>query len=184
MSGINSLPTGGKNFSASRFQSKLKYLSKNSSALSSLSESDNQKAIAKAVSKYQRAIKSGSFDKSQQSRAVSQINRGAEFNSAQIRTVKNIVSRLGQASIEKNRQSKVVIKKANQDEEIEAPKMAGQAGLSRSRDSRNSSPQEYASASQRPVVSIGQKIDNIKNKDIPSSSSQLGSGSSRISLSR
>jgi hypothetical protein len=201
MSGIDSLPGGGDKFSAGRFKSKLKYLSKNSSALSPLSE--NQEAIAKAVSKYQGSIKRGSFDKSQQRRAISQIKKGGDLNASQLRTVGKIMNKLAENNVKApvntktrlNAEGKVAevggpkakINRAGREEELSGPKLAG-ANRDRGSGLSDAFHEEYASASnERPLVSINQKKEFARGTGLAEpgrSISSSGPSSSPASSSR
>lgn len=161
MSGVNSLPGGGKDFSTSRFNSKLSYLSKKSSEISPLS--DNQKAIMRAVNKYQGAIRRGTFDKSQQNRAIGQIKQAGDLNLSQLKTVKKIINKLADSGEEKVKAPRIRINRAD-DEDLPGPGLANQSQAHKGSGlSDISSPKEYSSASSRPVDPTLKKSTTIKN---------------------
>ena len=175
MSGINSLPGGGKDFSVNKFKSKLSYLSKNG-ALSALS--DNQTAIAKAVAKYRSMIRGGSFDKSQQSRMINHIKHEGDLNSSQLSMVKKIVGKLGEAPKMELKKSYARINRAD-DNESHQPNLAlGRRSALQSGLSDVSSPRVDRLQNNRPLVSIRQR-DGLKPN---AGSSRMPPSRSNISL--
>jgi hypothetical protein len=151
MSGIDSLPGGGKDFSAHRFKRKLKYLSEHSKAVSPLSE--NQESIIKAVEKYQKFIRRGSFSTAQQRRVINQIKSQEDLGIVKLKKVKKIISNLGQASDVEVEKPK--IKRLH---EFESPRSKI---IKINRDPNlkfKYSPEDYNSANtNRPVASVSQK---------------------------
>lgn len=165
MSGLSSLPGGGKDFSAHRFKRKFKYLSGHSKVVSPLSE--NQESILGAVEKYQKLIRRGTFGKRQQKRAIKQIKSNENLGIVKLRKVKKIIHKLGEGQVDEVAEpkttepvkSKIRINRADPREELSGPQLAraarmrGETGLS-----DVSSSQDYSSAfTNRPSVSVNQK---------------------------
>jgi len=180
MSGINSLPGGGKDFSLNNFKRKFKYLSNKSKTVSPLSE--NQESIIEAVAKYQKFIRRGSFDKIQQHRAIRQIKHNENLGVVKLRKIKKIINKLGDANENIDKQPPITervkdvarprirINRAGQ-EELEGPKLAGAHNNRGSGLSGVSTSQDYQSAStNRPLVSINQIKDREKSTGLANSS--------------
>jgi len=176
MSGIDSLPGGGKNFSANRFKRKFKYLSDKSKVVSPLSE--NQESIIEAVNKYQKFIRRGSFGKIQQRRAIRQIKSKESLGIVKLRKVKKIIHKLGEGHVDEVTEPKakeimkpkVRINRAGQ-EDLPGPKLArlnrarGVSGLS-----DIYSPKDYQSAiNNRPLVSSRDRtpVTAVPDKPLP-----------------
>lgn len=188
MSGINSLPGGGKNFSANRFKRKFKYLSEHSKVVSPLSE--NEESIINAVNKYQKVIRRGSFGKIQQRRAIRQIKNSDNLGIVNLRKVKKIISKLGEGQVDESLTSqarinakdksedalkpKVRINRANR-ENLPGPRLAGVNNNRGSGFSSAYSSEDYNSTSaNRPLVSINQKEEFNRGTGV-SNSSKLNS---------
>ncbi|NCB20630.1 MAG: hypothetical protein EOM88_01740 [Clostridia bacterium] len=183
MSYINKLPGGGKKFKVDNFDVKFKKLSTRDSKIAAIS--DNQKSIINAIKNYQYAIRSGSFSKSQQENALSQMKRGSKFNSDQVNTMKKIINHLAAGSENNEKDSKIRIIKADNEEIVmtglashnDRPRGPGLSSLS-------APPEDYSSAVQKPVTSVKDLMN--KNK-VQSESSSTGSSGQRppmIPLSR
>ncbi len=181
MSGINSLPGGGKKFSANAFNSKFKYLSKQGGDIAKLSA--NQEAIMKAVKVSQDSIRRGTFSKSQQNTMLHRIKASGDLKSTELKTVQKIVDKLASGGEIKKEKSHVRIIRAD-DGEIVTPGFASQQFNRGSGLSDVSSPKSRVSVGNRETsTSISQVTSDRKNtKSSPVSSSP--SHSSRIPLSR
>lgn len=181
MSGIDSLPGGGKKFSANTFNSKFKYLSKRGGDIAKLSE--NQEAIMKAVKASQDSIRRGTFSKSQQSTMLRRIKASGDLKSAELKTVQKIVDKLASGGDMKQNRSHVRIIRAD-DGEIIMPGFANQQFNRGSGLSDVSSPKSRVSVGNREAsTSISQVTSDRKN----TKSSPVSSNSSRpprIPLSR
>ena len=151
MSGIDSLPDGGKDFSLYRFKRKLKYLSEHNNVVIPLSE--NQESIIEAVRKYQKFIRRGSFSEAQQLRAIRQIKSQGDLGIVMLRKVKKIISELG-----KDLDVKVEEPKIKRLHEFDSPRVKI-IKINRDPNSRfKYSPEDYNSANpNRPVASVNQK---------------------------
>lgn len=173
MNVINSLPGGGKKFSASVFNSKFKYLSKQGGDIAKLSP--NQEAIMKAIKASQDSIRRGTFSKSQQNTMLRRIKAGGDFKSTDLKTVKKIVDRLANVGEIKKEKSHVRIIRAD-DGEIITPGFANQQFNKGSGLSDVSSPKSRISVGNRESFnSISQLTNdrkNIKSSPVSSTSSR------------
>lgn len=180
MSGINSLPGGGKDFSVNKFKSKLSYLSKNG-GLSALS--DNQTAIAKAVAKYQSMIRSGSLGKSQQSRMINHIKHEGDLNSSQLSMVKKIVGKLGETPKVELKKSYARINRADDNEKYQSNlALSGRSNL-RSGLSDVSSPRADRLQKNRSLVSIGQRSESQNKSSLSNNTGTASTSPSRSNIS-
>src|SRR5680860_506355 len=96
MGGVDSLPSGGKKFSALSFKKKLKVYAKTNSLISSVS--DHQEAINAAVYRYRHLISKGSFNPSYQRTALNKIKEHAPLDAHQTMVVKKVLKKLGENS--------------------------------------------------------------------------------------
>lgn len=183
MSGINSLPGGGKDFSPHRFKRKFKYLSEKSKVVSPLSE--NQESIIKAVEKYQKFIRRGTFGKMQQKRAIRQIKSSENLGIVKLKKVKKIIHKLGEGHIDEVKESKPEIEDVIKPriridragtEDLPGPRLARANTNRRLNLDRSAVNNDYNSAfTNRPLVSINQ------TKDLERGTGLAGSNKSNIS---